>query len=220
MPTTWQYLDSVIRPAMKEIGIEVHRVSSEQFAAPWGRELFATSGQLMIPAFSNQGGGASKLSAFCSNAWKAEVIDRWFSKVHNITRSKYRKWIGFSFDEPKRVNRMRAIKEFQSGLIRLPLVDDVPTRRQEAIKIVERMGWPKPPRSRCWMCPNQSDYEWAEVKNNHPEFFKKAIELDESIRQRDAHAFLHSTIRPLKDADLREREDLFSAGCPSGECFL
>ena len=39
MKTTWQYLDAVVRPALKAIGLEVHRISKDEFAAPWGREL-------------------------------------------------------------------------------------------------------------------------------------------------------------------------------------
>jgi hypothetical protein len=70
------------------------------------------------------------------------------------------------------------------------------------------------------MCPNQSDYEWAEVKTDWPDKFAEAIALDESIRQRDPHAFLHSSVKPLRDANLDKPDDLFSGSCPSGECFL
>jgi hypothetical protein len=220
MPTTWQYLDAIVRPAFAAIGLEIFRISTKDFAAPRGRQIFATSGQLMIPAFSNKSGEPSKLTAFCSGAWKQEVTGRWLSLTQQLTRSKYRKWIGFSLDETRRIAQMQKGKEYLAGLIRFPLVHDIPTRRQGAIRIVENMGWPKPPRSRCWMCPNQSDMEWSEVATDYPHLFSDAIELDESIRERDPHAFLHSTIKPLKDADLSKPDDLFSGSCPSGECFL
>lgn len=219
MPTTWQYLDDVVRPAFSKIGLEIYRVKKDDFASPWGRGLFATSGDLMIPAYSNQSGDVSKLSAFCSGAWKSETITRWFSITQGFTRSKYRKWIGFSFDETVRILRMQKGKEWKSGLIRFPLVE-IPTRRHEAIKIVKKFGWPEPPRSRCFDCPNQSDKEWHQVKTIFPLLFKAAINRDEEIRKTDAHAFLHSSVAPLKDADLNPEEDLFSAGCASGECFL
>jgi hypothetical protein len=219
MPTTWQYLDAVVRPALKAIGLEVHRVKTSEWARERVREIF-TADQIQIPAFSNLNGAKSKLSAFCSSHWKRESIDRWMSQTQGLTRSKYKKWIGFSLDETNRVLRMQGGKDYKSGLIRFPLVYDVPTKRQAAIRLVEEMGWPKPPRSRCWMCPNQSDYEWAEVQTDHPDLFAEAIALDESIRERDPNAFLHSTIKPLRDADLTKPDDLFSASCPSGECFL
>lgn len=220
MPTTWLYLDSILRPALAEVGVKIHRISTAALATPRGRDMFATSGQLMIPAYTNQSGEDSKLGAFCSGAWKQEVVDRWLSVECGKTRTQVRKWIGYSFDEDRRVLRCQGGKEFKSGIVRLPLVQDVPLRRHEAISVVQGMGWPKPPRSRCWMCPNQSDMEWAEVKTDYPQLFAEAISLDEWIRKRDPHAFLHSSVKPLREAELDPKEDLFSAGCANGECFL
>ena len=156
---TWDYLYSTVMPELVAVGVEVHRIKASEYAAPWGNPLvhkgFAASGQLMIPAYTDMSGNVaclSKLSTYCSNAWKQEVVDRWLSKERNITRSMMVKWIGFSRDECKRVWRMAKGEEYQKGLIRFPLIHDVPTTRQEAINIVKAMGWPTPPRSRCWMC--------------------------------------------------------------------
>lgn len=219
MPTTWEYLDAVIRPNLLKIGVEVHRIKASEWANKWGREIFATNGDLIIPAFTNQSGAPAKLPGFCSKAWKEEVIYRWLSKVHGLTRSKVRTWIGFSLDESKRWVGMQGGEQWQKGLIRFPLVHDIPTKRQEAIRIVERMGWPTPPRSRCFDCPNQSDHEWAEVKAK-PELWNEAVARDEVIRERDPNAFLHSTLKPLRQADLTKPDDLFSGSCVSGVCFL
>lgn len=219
-PATWQYLDSVLRPNLAKVDVEIIRISKDEWASPRGKGLFATSGDLMIPAYSNKSGEASKLSAFCSGAWKQEVLNRWLSIDRGIVRSQCVKWIGFSYNETKRILRMQQGEEWAKGLIWFPLVQGVPLTRHESIKLVENAGWPKPPRSRCWMCPNQSDMEWSEVKTDYPELFEKACTMDEEIRLKDPHAFLHSSIKPLRDADLNPKEDLFSAGCPSGECFL
>jgi len=220
MPTTWQYLDAVVRPALQAIGLEVHRVKTSEWVSDAARDVFHQNGDLLIPAFSNMTGEASKLSSFCSNEWKGRCVDRWIKATIGKTRSEYRKWIGFSLDETNRVLRMQKGKEYKSGLIRFPLVYDVPTKREAAIRLVEEMGWPKPPRSRCWMCPNQSDYEWAEVKNEYPELWNEAVSMDEEIRETDKHAYIHSSIKPLREANLDKPDDLFSASCPSGECFL
>lgn len=222
MPTTWQYMDAVVRPAFARIGIEVHRVSKDDYGEPGclGDYSKRGDGDLLIPVFSNQGGKPSKLSAFCSDKWKVVVVSNFLSREHGLTPSKYRKWIGFSLDETKRVLRKMDSQDFKNGLIRFPLVHDIPTKRHEAIRIVEKMGWPSPPRSRCWMCPNQSDFEWNEVQTDYPELFDKAIALDDSIRVRDANAFLHSGIVPLKTVNLEKPDDLFSGSCASGECFL
>jgi hypothetical protein len=218
MPSTWEYLDTVTAPALKGVGIEVHRIKASEWVNNWGRGVFATNGDLIIPAFTNIN-GSGKLSAFCSKAWKVEVVNRWLSKMHGITRSKFRKWIGFSVDEPKRWKNMKKGKEFESGLIRLPLVDDLPTMREESIQIVEQMGWPTPPRSRCFDCPNQTDFEWLEVSRD-PALWAASVARDEFIRTRDEHAFVHSSLRPLSEVDLSAADDVFSGSCPSGECFL
>ena len=220
MPTTWTYLNEVTIPKLKAIGLDVFRVGKE-YCSDAAKDVFHQSGAILIPAFSNQGGASSKLSSFCSNEWKVRVVNRYLKQVHGIDRKEYKKWIGFSFDETNRILRMQSGFEYKAGLIRFPLVE-IPTRRHEAIRIVEKAGWPKPPRSRCFDCPNQSDKEWFEVKKDFPSLFQSAIERDEYIRTRDAHAFLHSTITPLKDVDLSQEDDLFSdtKGCSSGECFL
>lgn len=217
MPTTWSYLDAIVRPALKVIGLEVHRIPLGKYVSPNVEGVFTINNELLVPAYSNLNGN-SKLSNFCTKEWKVRIVDRWLSRNHSITRSMYRKWVGFSMDESRRVLKMQETQDFKKGLIYFPLVD-LRIRRADAIAIVEKMGWPKPPRSRCYMCPNQSDYEWAEVKNDHPDKWEQSIALDESIRERDPHAFLHSGIKPLRDAQLEQQDDLFSGSCPSGECF-
>jgi len=216
---TWEYQDAVIIPALASCGTEVCRITAKEWANPWGRDVFSTSGQPMIPAYTDMSGAVSKLSTYCSNAWKQEVVDRWLSRVHGVTRSHVVKWIGFSRDEVKRVFRMAKGEEYLKGLIRFPLVRDVPTTRQEAIKIVEDMGWPTPPRSRCWMCPNQNDHEWRETKAD-AEMWDKATAFEDAFRLRDPHAYCHKSGKPLREVDLREEDDLFAGKCESGGCFL
>jgi len=220
---TWEYLDAIVAPALTGCGVEVCRILASEWASPWGNPSvhhgFASSGQLMIPAYTDQSGVVSKLSTYCSNAWKQEVVDRWLSKACGLTRSKVVKWIGFSRDEVRRVFRMAKGEGYAKGLIRFPLVRDVPTTRQEAIQIVEDMGWPTPPRSRCWMCPNQNDHEWMEIKAD-PSMWGKATRFEDDFRKRDPHAFCHKSGKPLREVDFSEDDDLFAGKCESGGCFV
>lgn len=220
---TWEYQDAVIVPALKSVGVEVERIKASEWSAPWTRgssPVYSTSGHLLLGAYTNQTGCVSKLSSgYCSHAWKVEPIDRWLSAQKGITRSKYKKWIGFSYDEVKRIHRMAKTEEYLRGLVWFPLLNGCPTTRYESIRVVERMGWPTPPRSRCWMCPNQSDYEWREIKAD-PDMWQKACEMEDQIRSIDRHAFLHSTGIPLRDVDFSEDDDLFTGKCDSGGCFL
>jgi hypothetical protein len=119
---------------------------------------------------------------------------------------------------------MMAGKEYQAGLIRFPLIHDVPLSRAQAIKVVERFGWPTPPRSACWMCPNQSDAEWRDLKENWPKEFQQAVELENELRKRDANIFLHESRTPLSEVDFYAQQnfddEMFNnKPCSSGMCF-
>lgn len=222
--TTWEYLEKVIRPAMESVGVEVHRIGPEWKSIPaHGRDYQShNENTLLLPAFTNQSGEVGKLSGFCSKTWKVEVVNRYLSQKFGITRSQYRKWIGFSLDEWRRVQRMMCGEEYKKGQIRFPLVSDVPLKRHEAIRTVERMGWPGPPRSRCFDCPNQADEEWLEVKEQAPDEFALAVERDKEIRLIDPHAWLHEMCIPLDQVDFSPEPTLFDPGryCSSGVCFV
>ena len=99
-----------------------------------------------------------------------------------------------------------------------PLLDWLPAHVSLCLAAVEEMGWPEPPRSRCYHCPNQSDSEWAELT---PGEWEEACRLDESIRLVDPHAYLHRSGRPLRLVTLAPESDagnLFG-GCSAGMCY-
>lgn len=216
--TTWQYLDAVIRPALKTINLEVHRIPASQWASV---DIFEGKNKtLLLPAFSSQTTDTAKLSGFCSDKWKVRVGNRYVRSVLGITTSEQRRWIGFSLDESRRAVRMMKGEEYQAGLIWFPLIHGVPLRRQQAIREVEKMGWPSPPRSACWMCPNQGDHEWRDLKANHPDEFAAACALEKEVQEHDPFAWLHSSCVPLGEVDFTTPDDLFAdRACSSGGCF-
>ena len=114
---------------------------------------------------------------------------------------------------------MMVSKDGEAGLVRFPLIDDVPLMRQQAIKVVRDIGWPDPPRSACWMCPNQTNKEWRNLKIQYPAEFHKAVELEREIRLREPDAFFTGYRIPLDEVDFGNEEDLFGHGCNSGMCF-
>ena len=218
---TWEYMYSVVSPALKSVGVEMHRIYATDWQAPWsvGNNGFCRDGKLLLGAFTDESGCVGKLPAYCSHAWKQEPVERWLSKSQGLTRSKYQKWIGFSRDEVKRIYRMAKGDEYAKGLIRFPLLTDCPTTRYESIKVVEEAGWPTPPRSRCFMCPNQNDHEWREIKAD-PKMWSWALAFEKTMREKDPHAFLHSSGKPLSNVNFDLEDDLFTGKCDSGGCFL
>lgn len=223
-PTTWQYLDAVIRPALASVGLDVHRISKSNWGSkpPHGIDwLSHNRNTVLLPAFTSVSGESGKMSGFCSKTWKIEVLNRYVRESLGVPTKEQRHWIGFSLDEARRAMRMMDGDEYKAGRIRLPLIHDVPLRRQQAIRVVEKMGWPTPPRSACSMCPNQGDSEWRDLKTNHPSEFSAACELEKEVQAVDPHVWFHSSCKPLSEVDFSEEPDLFGdSACKSGVCFL
>jgi hypothetical protein len=215
--TTWQYLEAVIRPALKSIGLEVHCVTQE-----WANAgLVSKNGKsVLMPLFTAQSDTVGKLTGYCSSEWKVRPMDRYLRKVLGIKKSEQKKWIGFSLDESRRAIRMMATDDWEKGRIRFPLIHDVPLRRHQAIREVEKMGWPTPPRSACYFCPNMSDDEWRDIS---PEELKLASKFEQQMQETDPFVFLHKSGKPILEVDFSKPDDqpeLFERACSSGVCFV
>ena len=209
--STWEYMDAVLLPNLARAGIRLNKISKEEFATC---DIWSTNGEtLEIPAFTTQTKGQiSKLTNFCSYEWKRRVADRWLRQEGYVD---CRKWLGYALDEPR-----RWLPHADSADIWLPLVHGVPMRKRDCRPFVLKNGWPDPPGSNCWMCPNQSNAEWLETKRNRPEEFAMAVQIDKQIREKDPFAFLHSSGVPLDQVDWSEPQLDFVMSCESGECFL
>jgi hypothetical protein len=143
-------------------------------------------------------------------------------KEHRITSV-----IGISWDEVQRM------KDPLFPWIRneYPLVDRRMTR-QQCLDWNSRHEHDLPPRSACVGCPFHSDREWRDMKLNDPASWHDAVEFDRTIRADaqvalrmfEGRAFLHSSLLPLDEVDLRTQEDrgqmnLFDMEC-EGMCGL
>jgi hypothetical protein len=207
--STWVYLDEIIAPALASIGLTV-QIASHELAKV---DIYAHNGDLLLPAYTSQKDGG-KLPTFCSDKWKKHVIRRWLrANDYNDVDV----WLGISTDE---IERMKP-----SGLNWYrhvyPLIEMIPTTRAQCSALVESFGWPKPPKSRCWMCPNQSPQMWAEMRRTQPQEFAKATDLEKQLQAHDEHIYLHRAMIPLVDAvNLTDQQPGLFDGCDSGYCFV
>ena len=217
--STWQYWDNWIKPALDSVKVPAYRVRKSNYATV---DLFGgEDGQsVLMPAFSDIDGTVGKMSGYCSNEWKVRVMQRFVSNNLGVPAKIQKRWIGFSFDETRRAVKMMQGDEYKDGRIRFPLIHDFPIRRHQAIRIVESAGWPTPPRSACWMCPNQRDDEWSQLKLTSPAEFQAACDLEMEVQKVDPNAWLHKSCKPLGEVDFSEEPSLFDVGCDSGVCFL
>ena len=208
--TTWTYMDEVITPALATIGVTLARVAKSAYAST---DLYAgrQGKSLLVPAFTNQSGSVGKMSNFCSSHWKREIVKRW-ANAKGVKAVDL--WLGISVDEMRRVQKTKSGK-WQT---RYPLIEQR-LNRGDCIALVKSMGWPEPPRSSCYHCPNHTQQEWREIRLR-PADWGAAVKLDKQIRANDPHVFLHNDCVPLEEADLADSNGvLFSHDCQSGHCF-
>lgn len=184
--STWDYLDEVVQPALRREGMQVE-IAPHSLATV---DLYAGNGDLLLPVYTKTG----KLPTFCSDKWKQQVIRRYL-RSKGVEQADV--WIGFSLDEKARVERAAGDEGWYKRIF--PLYD-LGITRADCIVIAQDYGWSLPPSSACWMCPNMDDHEWAQMKENYPADFAKAVELEKEIQEWDGEIYLHNSRLPLEQA--------------------
>lgn len=206
--STWRYVNDMLKPKLDAVGVDLVIIPASKYATV---DLYAKNGDLLIPAFTTINGPVAKLPGFCSNEWKTRVIHRWLTE-QGVSPSGYRKWIGFSANELRRVF---------AGNVWYPLIFEVRMFREDCLAVAEKVFGQAPPKggSCCWMCPNMGDAQWIEMRESDPQDFESACALDEQIREADPHIFVHSSGTPLRTAELGNPNQM-QLGCTGGVCFV
>ena len=209
----WPYVNRYIRPGLEAVGVPFTVVPRRRYATKdfWGGRDGRT---LLLPAHSDLGGEASKLSEYCSGEWKRDVMLRWAAEQPEWKARGIDNWVGISWEER---HRRRGPRRLWFGPV-YPLLDVRPTTVSGCLEAARAIGWPEPPRSRCRHCPNQSDAEWKQLTAAE---FEAACVLEDEIRQTDPHAWFHRSMIPLRDVTLKADADnggLFG-GCTAGTCY-
>lgn len=206
--STWEYLDKWVMPALKAAGVELHRVKKSEYATVdlWRGE------SILIPAFTTMTGEVGKLPTYCSNEWKRRVVQRWASE-QGVEKADF--WIGYTIDELKRVTQ--PVGKWQNRYV---LIEKRMSRADCISLVTKRMGWPSPPRSACYMCPNQSDAEWEEQRVNRPADHRRAAHFQRKIQERDEDLWLTEHVSDLDEIDFENSTGDMFGQCNSGMCFV
>lgn len=187
--STFEYLDAYVRPALAQAGIEMH-VAPHSLSTV---DCYGKNGDLLLPVYTATG----KLHTFCSNEWKQRVSHRY---LRHLGIESATSWIGFTLDERQRIKGDGEAPWWRS----YPLVHHVPMTRVDCERLILAQGWPLPVKSACWMCPNRTNAEWRQVRDDLPDQWRQAVALDEELRDEDERGgvWLHQSRVPLADADL------------------
>jgi prepilin signal peptidase PulO-like enzyme (type II secretory pathway) len=93
--STWDYLDTYVAPCLAAQGLTVERASHNLATV----DLYGLNGDLLIPAFTATG----KLPTFCSQEWKARVVQRYLRQSGVGADVTVTSWIGFAAEEQDRI---------------------------------------------------------------------------------------------------------------------
>lgn len=114
-------------------------------------------------------------------------------------------WIGYSTDEV-----VRAGAAFETWAVnRFPLLEKRMSLT-DCIAWLTRHGYPVPPRSKCRICPYREDAEWRWLRDNEPDSWADAVEIDRLIRDTPgmrAQSYLHKSRLPLDQVNLSSDAD-------------
>lgn len=153
----------------------------------------------------------------CTAEYKLRPIQRKVVELHNGKRPKSgtEMWIGISTDEAIRMKPSRV----QYIVNRWPLIERR-MNRNDCKKWLERNGWDAP-KSSCIGCPFHSNHHWRELKQNYPDEWADAVAVDELIRTQRGigkQQFIHRSLKPLDEVDLRSDAELGQGDLFGNEC--
>ena len=125
--------------------------------------------------------------------------------------------IGFSLDEANRANNSDRFLRKEYPLI------DLGITAKDCHNIIKDYGLPIPLKSSCYFCPLQHPVEWNWLKNNHPDLFEKALELEANYHRRRPDMKWFGLVRGfplrnLKDGIQPEMLAAMDFSCWSGYC--
>lgn len=190
---------------------------------PWSKSL--------VPAYvANPDGTRGIMGRSCTADKKIAPLLKKQKQIGNVPRGckepRVVTWIGISLDE---VTRMKPSRE-KWAINRWPLIEAEMTRH-DCLRWMEKMGFPKPPRSACVFRPFHSDNEWRRLKSEEPDEFRRAVEFERNLQEVKRKSdnlngvpFLHGSLRPLDQVDFatdaqRGQMDFFQNEC-EGMCGL
>jgi hypothetical protein len=143
----------------------------------------------------------------CTRDYKVRVIRRVLRERGLNEANPVEQWIGISNDEAAERQKASDVEWVRN---RWPLVELGMSRHDCELWLV-RNGYPLPPKSSCVGCPYHTDAYWREMKQDRPGAFADAVDFDLRIRHMpgmDGETFLHRSLTPLSEVDLRNAEDL------------
>lgn len=216
-------------PWLEERGVKVvtvsdpaqaTRVTTEKTDAPFYTHKVVEYGGTPLSAFMVSGDGDGKLMRQCTSRWKITPMRRWIaSELEGRGLSKtagiIEQWLGITMDEVQRMKN----SDVKYITHRWPLIEKRMSR-WDCIRWLQDNGLEVPPRSACVFCPFHSRAEWRDIRDNAPEDWQKAIEVDNQIRKARPpyDLFVCNQRFPLAECDFDSPQDKGQLDLWENEC--
>lgn len=173
----------------------------------------------------------------CTAEYKIDPIERFIRRElfglepgqRFPSDTKVTQLIGISMDEAGRALRIQANARWWATM-EFPLIQKSMTRR-DCVTWLKGFGIPhEVPRSACVFCPYKRDSEWVWLRENDPQGFARAIEIDEALRadgvvvnrKMNQKLYIHQSCIPLREVKFTDDEkgqSAFNFECEGG-CAL
>lgn len=162
----------------------------------------------------NEDGSRGILRRQCTSDYKIEPIQREVRRIIGLKPKQrgpkvpvVQQVIGISWDERSRQKDSRKAYIVNEN----PLVDNRLTRGH-CIEWMRNKGHPEPPKSACTFCPYRRPSEWRRLRDNDPEAFEDACQIDEAIRSPGycglvGESYISDQMIPLREVDLANAAD-------------
>jgi hypothetical protein len=166
-----------------------------------------------IPAFTVSDKGNGQTRRQCTGGWKIAHMRRWIQA--NRDGQTVEQWLGISLDE---VQRMKP-SNVKYITHRWPLIEKRMSRHDCTLWL-KRNGLEIPSRSACVFCPFHSVSEWRDIRDNAPEDWQKAVEVDKRIRgvRPPYELFVNVQRVPLDETNLDNLTDKGQLSLWENEC--
>lgn len=157
----------------------------------------------------------------CTREYKLEPLQRkqremlGYAPRQRIPRNSVEIWIGISLDE---VGRMKPAREaWQTN--RWPLIERS-MNRWDCLQWLRRHGHAEPVKSACVGCPYRDNASWRSLTEAE---FADAVAVDRQLRDRGSRSmrhqmFMHRSLKPLDQVDMRTDAELGQLDLFQNEC--
>lgn len=223
-PDTIEYIEKYTKPFAQKHHIPFIEIQKTRRGKVLTLMEFAMeqNRSVPLPAYLSTGAPANRT---CTVEFKIRVVDRYL-RTHGIRAEIC--GLGISTDEFQRAKTQEWKIDITTGQLKrleYPLLD-LRLNLNSCVKIIRDNGLPEPPKSSCFFCPFHSPAEWIRIKNQKPQLFEKAVELEKRLNEKRQYLgrdrmFLHRNLIPLEQA-VGSQMDLFNEMdvCESGYCMI